>query len=99
MENIKMNKISKKDLEVAKKDPGVVAVLNFLLPGLGFIYSEELFLAIITMFIWVFVMFMVIHEIMDSKLTGAIMILIFYIGLLNISIAETREKNKKKDEQ
>lgn len=82
--------------EVSKKDPGIVAVLNFLCPGLGFIYSEELFLAIITMFIWVFVMFMVIHEIMDSKLTGAIMILIFYIGLLNISIAETREKNKKR---
>ncbi len=85
--------------EVSKKDPGIVAVLNFLCPGLGFIYSEEIPLAIITMFIWVSIILMPVYEIIENEFTGVIIILIFYIVLLNISINETREKNKKKDEQ
>lgn len=98
-----MNKISKKDLEVAKKDPGVVAVLNFLLPGLGFIYSEELFLAIITMFIWIVIISMAISDLTSIRTIGTpttvVNIILFYFVLLKFSIAHIRDKNKKQDEQ
>lgn len=84
--------------EISKKDPGIAAVLNFLWPGLGFIYCEELELAFVAMLVWVVIMLFAIHGLLINELLGTILVLAFYFGLLDFSIRHVHEKNKKEDE-
>lgn len=83
-----------------KKNPGVVAVLSFFIPGLGFIYCEQIFAGFLIMIVLYFFWFTYIMSCLTDIDVDVLSILfipiLYHYFIIRISVNYANNINKEK---
>ncbi len=83
-----------------KKNPGVVAVLSFFIPGLGFIYCEQIFagflIMIVSYFFWFTYIMSCLTDIDVDVLSILFIPILYHYFIIRISVNYANNINKEK---
>ena len=83
-----------------KKNPGVVAVLSFFIPGLGFIYREQIFagflIMIVSYFFWFTCIMSCLTDIDVDVLSILFIPILYHYFIIRISVNYANNTNKEK---